>query len=148
MNQNLLESTFAEAQLKADISLFNKAMSKGKRIRIFSKLRKNTRRGTNIQYHPSNCVDHPVKKLGVQSVLIDKIKPNDMKDKNFDQNFFPMNRQSQHRWMSVARARMSNVPIPAVELIKVGENYVVLDGHHRISVARALGEQYIDAKIQ
>jgi hypothetical protein len=34
-----------------------------------------------------------------------------------------------------------------VDLIKVGDVYAVRDGHHRISVARALGEAYIDARV-
>lgn len=37
--------------------------------------------------------------------------------------------------------------MPAVELIKVGDVYVVRDGHHRISVARALGEGFVDAHV-
>jgi hypothetical protein len=51
------------------------------------------------------------------------------------------------RWVSVAIARSQGVTLPAVELILVGEDYFVRDGHHRISVARAFGEEYIDAKI-
>jgi hypothetical protein len=35
----------------------------------------------------------------------------------------------------------------AVALIQVGDVYFVRDGHHRISVARALGQAYIDAKV-
>jgi hypothetical protein len=34
-----------------------------------------------------------------------------------------------------------------VELVQVGDVYFVLDGHHRISVARALGQQDIEAKV-
>jgi ParB-like chromosome segregation protein Spo0J len=29
----------------------------------------------------------------------------------------------------------------------VGDTYYVRDGHHRISVARVLGQQYIDARV-
>jgi hypothetical protein len=36
---------------------------------------------------------------------------------------------------------------PAVDLIKVGDAYAVRDGHHRISVAKALGEDFIDAQV-
>lgn len=36
---------------------------------------------------------------------------------------------------------------PAVDLIKAGDTYAVRDGHHRISVAKALGEDYIDAQV-
>jgi hypothetical protein len=34
-----------------------------------------------------------------------------------------------------------------VELIQVGECYFVRDGHHRISVARALGQHAIDVEV-
>jgi hypothetical protein len=34
-----------------------------------------------------------------------------------------------------------------VELIQVGEVYFVRDGHHRISVAAALGQQEVDASV-
>ena len=34
-----------------------------------------------------------------------------------------------------------------VELIQVDDSYFVKDGHHRISVARALGQSAIDAEV-
>jgi hypothetical protein len=34
-----------------------------------------------------------------------------------------------------------------VELIQIGEVYFVQDGHHRISVARALGQRTIEAQV-
>jgi hypothetical protein len=37
--------------------------------------------------------------------------------------------------------------MPPVELIRVGDVYFVRDGHHRVSVARALGQAYIDAEV-
>ena len=49
--------------------------------------------------------------------------------------------------MSVAVARFCGDTLPLVELIQLGDHYYVRDGHHRISVARALGEEYIDAKV-
>jgi hypothetical protein len=38
-------------------------------------------------------------------------------------------------------------PLPPVELIQVGSVYFVRDGHHRISVARAMGQQEIEAVV-
>jgi hypothetical protein len=49
--------------------------------------------------------------------------------------------------MSIAIARSQGDTLPLVELIQLGNDYFVRDGHHRISVARALGEEYIDAKV-
>jgi hypothetical protein len=37
--------------------------------------------------------------------------------------------------------------MPAVELLKIGDVYAVRDGHHRISVAKALGEDFIDVQV-
>jgi hypothetical protein len=42
---------------------------------------------------------------------------------------------------------MQGTPLPPVELIQTGETYFVVDGHHRISVAKAFGEQSIDAEV-
>jgi hypothetical protein len=36
-------------------------------------------------------------------------------------------------------------PLPPVDLLRVGEIYFVRDGHHRVSVASALGRGDIDA---
>ena len=47
----------------------------------------------------------------------------------------------------MAQAKLDGTVLPPVELIQVGDIYFVRDGHHRISVARALGEEYIDAEI-
>jgi len=39
------------------------------------------------------------------------------------------------------------MPLPAVKLYKVGDIYFVLDGNHRVSVARRMGVIYIDAEV-
>ena len=49
--------------------------------------------------------------------------------------------------MSVLLARWMDVPLEPVQLIQIGDDYFVRDGHHRISVARALGETCIDAEV-
>ena len=67
---------------------------------------------------------------------------------DFDAQFRPTQTHSQGRWLSVATARLQGVPLPPVELIQVGDTYFVRDGHHRVSVARALGELDIDAEVR
>jgi hypothetical protein len=39
------------------------------------------------------------------------------------------------------------VPLPPITLTLVGDRYFVVDGHHRVSVARALGQAGIDAGV-
>ena len=78
---------------------------------------------------------------------INRIKGSEGRSGDFDCDFNPMHTRTIDRWVSVALARSQGVTLPAVELILVGEDYFVRDGHHRISVVRAFGEEYIDAKI-
>jgi hypothetical protein len=42
---------------------------------------------------------------------------------------------------------LQDIGLPAIDLLQVGDTYFVRDGHHRISVARALGADYIDANV-
>ncbi len=83
--------------------------------------------------------------LGTRTVAIDAIKGSESRVEDFDTSFHPLNGRSMHRWVNVAVARKSGVALPPVELIKVGEEYYVRDGHHRVSVAQAFGENFIDA---
>jgi hypothetical protein len=58
-----------------------------------------------------------------------------------------MNARTVDRWLSVAAAHFSGDTLPLVELIQLGEDYFVRDGHHRISVVRACSQEYIDAMV-
>jgi len=50
-------------------------------------------------------------------------------------------------WLSVYQAREKGIELPPVTLYKVGEAYFVVDGHHRVSVARQRGQEFIDAEV-
>jgi hypothetical protein len=49
--------------------------------------------------------------------------------------------------VGVATAFFSPVSLPPVELVQVGDIYFVRDGHHRISVLRALKQDFLEAKV-
>jgi hypothetical protein len=66
---------------------------------------------------------------------------------DFDADFRPLRSHSKERWMRIAIAQQMGKTMPPVELVRVGDAYFVRDGHHRISVARALGQKEIDAQI-
>lgn len=66
---------------------------------------------------------------------------------DFDREFRLLNRQLQDRWAAVACAVEDGREPPAVELIQVGEIYFVVDGHHRVSVARSLRRDTIPARV-
>lgn len=83
----------------------------------------------------------------LQAVSIRQIRGSEGRNRDFDRDFNPLQNHSRERWRSVALARYHDTPLPAVQLIQVGDVYFVRDGHHRISVALALGQQEIDAEV-
>jgi hypothetical protein len=85
--------------------------------------------------------------LGTQTVSIKQIRGSEGRSGDFDALFYPRKRYSRERWLSIAAARLMHSALPPVELIQVGADYFVRDGHHRISVAQALDEQYIEADV-
>jgi hypothetical protein len=84
---------------------------------------------------------------GTRTVPISLIKGSEGRSRDFDCDFNPLHSRTRDRWISVALARSQGDSLSLVELIQLGDDYFVRDGHHRISVARAFGEEYIDAKV-
>jgi len=66
---------------------------------------------------------------------------------DFSRNFLPLRLSDRERWASVMNAQIDTVGLPPVELYQVGEVYFVLDGHHRISVSKNLGAEFIQANV-
>jgi hypothetical protein len=65
----------------------------------------------------------------------------------FDDAFYPVNTAARGRWLAVAALRAQGDDLPAVSLIHAGDLYFVRDGCCRVSVARALGQEYIPADV-
>jgi hypothetical protein len=84
---------------------------------------------------------------GVRSVAIDRIQGSEGRCHDFDAGFRPLRSHSRERWVRIAAARLRRTPLPPVTLTLVGDRYFVVDGHHRVSVARALGQTEIDAVV-
>jgi len=68
--------------------------------------------------------------------------------RDFDREFLPAQEHTAAKWKGIARAFYDDVDLPPIKLYKVGDAYFVLDGHHRVSVARDQGVEYIDAEVQ
>jgi hypothetical protein len=85
--------------------------------------------------------------LGARVVALSDIVGTENRAQDFDRNFRPLNANTQERWMSVYRARARGLALPPVALVKRGTEYYVRDGHHRLSVARALGQVEVEAVV-
>ncbi len=83
----------------------------------------------------------------LQEVPLDKIVGSVGRYKDFNSAFLPKNEALQERWARVDAARETLAGLPPVDLIQVGDFYFVRDGNHRVSVARAHGEDTIEAYV-
>lgn len=66
---------------------------------------------------------------------------------SFDAAFLPVCSCSAERWKSVDRAIREGRPLPPVELYKLGGRYFVVDGNHRVSVAKHRGMPALEALV-
>lgn len=125
--------------------------TKAHRRSIFQRLWRKIRRRPNqlldlAQIHKNFRITNAHYK-GIEIVPIDRIIGSEGRSKDFDVNFYPLNEHNRERWTRIAAARLMHVVLPPPELIKIGEHYFVRDGHHRISVAKILGEKHIDGEV-
>jgi hypothetical protein len=84
---------------------------------------------------------------GVTTVPLDQIRGSEGRVRDFDREFRPLKIHNAERWINIAMARIREVPLPPVELVRVNDSYYVRDGHHRISVATAFPQADIDAQV-
>ncbi len=74
--------------------------------------------------------------LGTKIVEAEKIVGSVGRQSDFDRSFLPARTSVEARWKRVDRAFHRIKDLPPVSLYKIGDAYFVLDGHHRVSVAR------------
>ncbi len=65
----------------------------------------------------------------------------------FDRNFRPVSDRARARLGSILMVMRQGEPLPPIEVWAWRGEYYVLDGHHRVAAARALGSDYISAHV-
>jgi hypothetical protein len=85
---------------------------------------------------------------GIRTVEIARIVGSVNRYVDFDRTFLPTNNRIAGRWQNVDRAFYEDIGLPPVVLYKVGDVYFVVDGHHRVSVARQQGQEFIEAEVR
>jgi len=91
--------------------------------------------------------DRPQYQRGLQNVPVQQIVGSTGRSGDFDLGYFPVQRSTEVRWVSVAKRRYQGNDLPPILLYKVGEAYFVEDGNHRVSVASVSGESHIEAHV-
>lgn len=86
---------------------------------------------------------------GVQNIPLDSIVGSVGRYTDFSRTFLPKNPSDEERWARVMTlvTDPAGGGLPPIEVVKVGDVYFVQDGHHRVSVARQLGAETIEAYV-
>ena len=127
--------------------LYDCALARGRRGQLWRALARRPRHLLDLAEMDAVCTPINGHYAGSRTVPIQQIRGSQSRSRDFDPNFNPIQDHTKERWLSIARARHSGKSLPPVKLAQVEDIYFVQDGHHRISVARAMGQQDIEAEV-
>jgi hypothetical protein len=84
---------------------------------------------------------------GEQVIPLDSIVGTVDRTRDFDRDFNPTTPRLRERWERIAAAQRRGEAMPPIDVYRVGDLHFVRDGHHRVSVARAMGDKDINANV-
>ena len=85
---------------------------------------------------------------GMQNIPLDAIVGSVGRYTDFTRTFLPRRASDRDRWAGVRVAFLENgVGLPPIDVYKVGDVYFVIDGNHRVSIARQEGAKSIEAHV-
>ena len=86
---------------------------------------------------------------GIQNIPVKAIIGSVGRYTDFTRNFLPRRESDRDRWARVKATLEdpSSVGLPPIDVYQVGEAYFVLDGNHRVSIARMEGTKTIEAHV-
>lgn len=82
----------------------------------------------------------------MQEIPVRQIVGTDSRGGDFDRDFVRLRPPIAARMRRVAQA-FPNGDFPPIVVYRVGEAYFVVDGHHRVAIARQRGMETIDAEV-
>lgn len=84
--------------------------------------------------------------VGVRAIPLEHVVGTDSRSSDFDRDFAPRRRHVRSRWQQVDRA-FPHGDFPPIVVSKLGDAYFVVDGHHRVAIARRRRMETIDAEV-
>jgi hypothetical protein len=133
---------------QGQLALYHSALQRGRRGHLWSGLSGRSRRLLSLEEVSAACTVQARSSAGTCTVAIDQICGSENRAVDFDSDFNPIQEHTRERWLGIAAAVQRGRRLPPVALIQVGDHYFVRDGHHRISVAQALGQKAIEATVE
>ncbi len=86
---------------------------------------------------------------GLQDIPLDAIAGSVGRPNDFTREFLPRHDSDLERWTKVrmVAADPGSGGLPPIKVYQVGAAYFIIDGHHRVSVARLMGATHIQAYV-
>jgi len=95
-----------------------------------------------------NLKNFKLKDGGVQAIETDKIVGSLGRYNDFSENLLPHRGDMGLRYESIKRGMLSGINFPPIKVYQVLDNYFIIDGHHRVMVAKnVFNAKYIDAEV-
>lgn len=125
---------FRQARRRAGLEqLLSRITGKSPELLAFEDVRRQLRGGSMVP-------------RGLQDIPLDAIVGSVGRYRDFTRSFLPLTDEDASRWADVKVAQ-ETTGVPPIEVYQVGEVYFVLDGNHRVSVARQMGSKTIEAYV-
>jgi hypothetical protein len=84
--------------------------------------------------------------VGIRPVPVSQIVGTDSRGSDFDRDFLPRRPDVRDRWRRVEQA-FPDSGFPPIVAYQLGDAYFVIDGHHRVAIARRQRMETIDAEV-
>ncbi len=127
---------------------FDKASRAQRRSAIVNRLRRQCAECLRLQVHDTTfrAVRHA---SGVKEIPLEQISATvePARARQFDADFRPSGKRTRARWERLWVAEQRGEVIPPISVVRTHAGYAVIDGHHRVSVAKSRGAITIDAVV-
>ncbi len=137
-------NTYMDAQ-----RAYERARRARRRDALMRRLRRGCAECARLAVFESHAVRRAAGTRGVREIPLDAITATvePARGRHFDHLFRPAGGHTRGRWERLWIAEQRGEILPPISVVQVGEGYAVLDGHHRVSVARSRGAVTIDAVV-
>ena len=126
---------------------FQKALRRGRLESLFGRITKQPYRLLPFETIKMDLNLVSRTERGRREIHLDQIIGSVDKYEWFTRSLLPLSNRLETRWRTIYTLMQSFRGIPPIEVYQVGSDYFILDGHHRASVARYLGNRVIEAYI-
>jgi nucleotide-binding universal stress UspA family protein len=85
---------------------------------------------------------------GVQDIPLEAIVGSVNRYQDFTRDFLPLRNINPQRWAKVDILANGSIGLPPIDVYQIGNVFFVIDGNHRVSVARRMGAKRIQAYVR